>query len=108
MVAVCVSAPLLRWQHQPYGGDWAYNKWHEDGHCKAKRIPFGALVDYLPTPRPGEKKEAFEPKTNRGLLVGYFVWPGDMWSGNYLVADFEQLRQHPDSQPSRCSIHPHL
>ena len=69
-------------------GDSAYNKRHGKGHCKAKLIPFGALVNYLPTPRPTDKKRAFESKTNRGLLVGYFTQPGGKWSGDYLVVDF--------------------
>ena len=68
-------------------------------------MPFGALVEYLPTPRPDTKKGAFKAKTSQGTLVGYFVQPGGKWSGDYLVADFTQLQQDPDLPPSKCSVH---
>ena len=37
--------------------------------------------------------------------MGYFVQPGGKWSGDYLVADFEQLRKDPESPPAKCSVH---
>ena len=53
-------------------GDSIYNKHHETGHCKAKRIPCGAFVDYLPTPSPQETKRSKElgDRTRKGLFVG--------------------------------------
>merc|ERR1712026_586488 len=34
-----------------FEGDSVYNRRHNTGHCKAQCIPFGALVEFLPTPR---------------------------------------------------------
>ena len=88
-------------------GESVYNRRHQQGHCKAKQVPYGALVDYLPTPSPAETKRAksFEPKTRDGLLVGFHVQPGGLWSGDYLVADWETFRHHPDATPGQCRIH---
>ena len=82
-------------------GESAYHKRHQAGHCTAKLVPFGALVEYLPTPRPDTKKSAFEAKTSHGLLVGYFVQPGGKWSGDYLVADFSLLQKDLDVYDER-------
>ena len=51
-------------------GKSVYNTRHKGGHCKAKQIPFGAFVDYLPTPSPKELKRSKElgDRTRNGLL----------------------------------------
>ena len=88
-------------------GDSTYNKRHAQGHCKAKRIMFGQLVDYLPTPSPKETKRLkdFVNRTRTGLLVGYHIQPGGLWSGDYLVVDWEKLQSSPDATPGQCRIH---
>ena len=88
-------------------GDSNYNKRYKCGHCKAKRIPFGVFVDYLPTPSPTETERGkdFVSRTRKGLMVGYHVQPGGLWSGGYLVVDWEILQHHPDATPGQCRIH---
>ena len=88
-------------------GDSTYNKRHAQGHCKAKRIMFGQLVDYLPTPSPKETKRSkdFVNRTRTGLFVGYHIQPGCLWSGDYLVVDWEKLQSNPDATPGQCRRH---
>ena len=79
-------------------GDSAYNKRHYGaGHCKAKRIPFGCFVDYLPTPSAKEKVrlKELDNRTRHGMLVGFQSQPGGRWSGDYFVVDWEHLQSHP-------------
>ena len=87
-------------------GDSTYNKRHAQGHCKAKRIMFGQLVDYLPTPSPKETKRSkdFVNRTRTGLFVGYHIQPGCLWSGDYLVVDWEKLQSSPDATPGQCRL----
>ena len=68
------------------------------------RIPFGAMVDFMPTPN-AEKPPPFESKTQAGLLVGYHTQPGGRWSGDYLVADFEPFKEDPDAEPRHVRVH---
>ena len=88
-------------------GDSIYNKRHKIVHCKAKQIPHGTFVDYLPTPsakRQVEEKELGH-RTRKGLLVGFHVQPGGLWSGDYLVVDWDTLQHHPNATPGQCRIH---
>ena len=76
-------------------GDSAYNKRFGKGHCKALQVPFGAVVDFLPVKRSNDVNEVFAAKTRVGLFVGYHSQPGGVWSGDYLVAEFEALKESP-------------
>ena len=73
----------------------------ESHHLK---IPFGQLVDFMPTPTTA-KQPSFVPRTIPGILVGYFVQPGGRWSGDYLVAEFEPLKEKPDAEPKHVRVH---
>ena len=84
-------------------GDSSYNRRHKDGHCAAMKIPFGALVTYLPTEDSSRKPKAFAPKTRDGLFLGYHMHPGGKWSGDYVVVDFGNLRDDPDAEPGNCT-----
>ena len=66
-------------------GDSAYNKRHKKGHFLGLRIPFGALVDFMP--QPDTRVESIGAKTIPGVFLGYHVHPGGVWSGDYYVAD---------------------
>ena len=35
------------------------------------RVPFGAVVDFMPVPNPNDEPGAFRSKTRPGLRVGY-------------------------------------
>ncbi len=67
-------------------GNSAYSRRHKSGRFAGLRIPFGALVDFMP--QPDHKVGAFANKTIQGIFLGYHLLPGGVWSGDYLVADF--------------------
>ena len=56
-------------------GESVYNRRHKNGHCRALEVPFGAMVIYAPTKKPG-KNPAFAPKNLYGLFLGYDFHPG--------------------------------
>ena len=51
------------------GADTPYFLKHEK-ESKHIRVPFGALVDFMPVPNPNDAQGAFESKTRPGLRVG--------------------------------------
>ena len=40
--------------------DSAWNKRHRNGHFKGLRVPFGSLIDFIPSPPPQSSKAARE------------------------------------------------
>jgi len=66
-------------------GDSIYNKQLERGNFPGHVIPFGALVDFLPSPLSKEKSGKNEPDTRPGVFFGYHLDPGGRWSGQYYV-----------------------
>ena len=75
-------------------------------HPKNPQIPFGVLVDYMPTPNPNNVPAPFDCKTRPGIFVGLHFQPGGLWSGDFIVADFAAFQEDPDIQPGShaCSI----
>ena len=49
------------------------------------RIPFGALVDFRPSPVRGQQPK-FSPKGVPGVFLGYVLLPGGKFKGDYIVA----------------------
>ena len=68
-------------------------------------IPYGALVDHMPTPDRHREAGTFEAKTRTGFFLADFRHPGGKLSGDYIVVDFESLRSDLDLVPSKASIH---
>jgi hypothetical protein len=91
------ACPCFWFKKNTEGGqDSAYFKRHgvESNHL---RIPFGTLVDFMPTPQPDNHDIGpFESKTIPGIFLGYHEQPGGKWSGDYWVAEFEPFRSDPD------------
>ena len=69
------------------------------------RIPFGARVDFMPTPADAEKYGPFEPKRRSGIFLGYHQQPGGRIIGDYYVVDMEPFLSNPDAAPKDCRIH---
>ena len=55
-------------------------------------IPFGSLVEYLPkTSKDQSRIHQFGKKVLPGLFLGYALYAGNIWKGDVLVADLEEL-----------------
>ena len=55
-------------------------------------IPMGAEVTYKPSsPKDLDNLEKYGEKTLPGIFVGYHQLAGGQWSGDFLVADWEQI-----------------
>ena len=109
---------------QPDGSCW--EKRHKEAFT-GKRLPFGCLVDYYPTPKSDRKKKKEEKRDNRsapaqsddveydkeardetakfdatsrpGIFLGYRMNSGGRWSKDYLVMDLQHLR-NGNNRPS--------
>ena len=59
---------------------------------KGPIIPFGSLVEYLPiTAKDQSRIHQFGKKVLPGLFLGYALYAGEIWKGDVLVADLEEL-----------------
>ena len=74
-------------------------------HSKHKLVPFGALVDFMPTPNPNKDPATFDKKVLTGWRAGFHCHPGGEWSGDYYVAEFDAFRINPDAEPKDVTIH---
>ena len=57
---------------------------------KGKLLPFGVLVDFLPSPIAGDLPK-FSPRAIRGLFMGWRVMANGTWRNEYYVASTSQL-----------------
>ena len=73
-----------------FHGETPWKAKHGD-EFKGALIPFGAKVVFRPFRPPGHKGPKFAPRSEFGLFAGYFLQPGGLWKGEYLVISFEQL-----------------
>ena len=55
--------------------------------------PFGAAVDFKPTPQQNDNAKC-EPRARQGILVGYHLNPGGSWSGDYLCAELRNFETY--------------
>ena len=50
---------------------------------------------FMPQPKSFEKRDAFEPQTMWGIFVGYYIAPGGLHTGDYLIdAGINQAKVH--------------
>ena len=55
-------------------------------------IPFGSLVEYYPISAKDQSRiHQFGKKVLPGLFLGYALYAGEIWKGDILVADIEEL-----------------
>ena len=58
------------------------------------RIPFGAMVEYHPISAKDQSLlHQFGSKVLPGIFLGYALYAGEIWKGDILVADIEDLEQ---------------
>ena len=55
-------------------------------------IPFGSLVDFMPSLPEAVKLAKFSPKAIPGVFLGYVVQPGGAFKGAFEVAALEEFR----------------
>ena len=61
-------------------------------HLKGLIIPFGSLVEYHPvTAKDQSRIHQFGKKVLPGLFLGYALYAGEIWKGDVLIADLEEL-----------------
>jgi hypothetical protein len=77
--------------HDDKQGESPWSKRHKKGKFPGKRVPFGALVDFLPSPIQG-KNPKFAPSASPGLMLGYRMMPAGKWRGEYLVASLDDIQ----------------
>ena len=59
-----------------------------------ERIPFGALVEDHPiSPKDQARIHQFGKKVLHGIFLGYELVAGELWKGNILKADLEDLEK---------------
>ena len=54
----------------------------------------------MPVPDPNKEPGAFDSRTKAGLRVGYHRQPGGLFSGDYIIAEYDAFRLRPDVKPS--------
>ena len=55
-------------------------------------IPFGSLVEYHPfTAKDQSRIHQFGKKISPGLFPGYALYAGEIWKGDILIVDIEEL-----------------
>jgi RNA:NAD 2'-phosphotransferase (TPT1/KptA family) len=87
-----------------------YFKRHQH-HFQGKIIPFGALIDYLPSSPQGKKATPqFAPRANPGVFLGYHLNSGGLWghshkNGDYIIAHLEDFKADSErNKPARHRI----
>ena len=68
------------------------------------RIPFGALVDFRPSPIRGATPK-FAPKAVPGIFLGYVLQPGGKWKGDFLAAQLSDFASGAEDDWRSVSTH---
>ena len=62
-------------------------------------IPFGTLVEYIPiTAKDKSRIHQFGQKTLKGIFLGYVLRAVRGWSGDLMIADYEDLQESEASE----------
>merc|ERR1712224_632094 len=70
-------------------GPWS--KRHKEGNFKGLRLPFGALIDFMPDPKRVKEMPKADSPGVPGIFLGYVMEPGGKFSGDYEVVDLKDL-----------------
>ena len=81
-------------------GESPWNARHQDGHFPSDlRMPFGSLVSFMPKPETVKAMPKFEPRGQRGILVGYRLHNGGKWTRGYQVFPVRYFDDYDYSRP---------
>ena len=70
----------------------SWSKRFEGKHFEGPRLPFGCRVEYLPRPEEVKALPKFEPRAQVGIVVGYYLQPGAIWKGEFMIVPLEWFR----------------
>ena len=75
------------------GGESAWaRRFPAEGNWQGPIIPFGALVDFKPTPTTrNRRRDKWHGKTYPGVFLGYHVQDGFQWSKDNLVSPLDRI-----------------
>ena len=77
---------------------------HDGELFKGQYHPFGCLIDFKPSPVRGKNATAkFAPKSVPGVFLGWFILPGGIFHGDYLVVALDEFREI-DGKPPAVTI----
>ena len=71
------------------------------------RIPFGALVDFLPSPVQGKQTPKFAPKSIPGVFLGVKLHPGGRWRGEYIAIPLSDFANCSSESEYATKLHIH-
>ena len=79
-------------------------------HFKGPLIPFGCLIDAIPSPL-AQQPRKFNPRGVPSVFLGYVVQPGQKWKGEYRwaeLADFSKVSLFRDVRAGQCKVKIHI
>ena len=79
-------------------------------HFKGPLIPFGCLIDAIPSPL-AQQPRKFNPRGVPSVFLGYVVQPGQKWKGEYRwaeLADFSKVSLFRDVRAGQCKVRIHI
>ena len=67
-------------------------------------ILYGAMVEYqLISAKDISRLHQFGPKVLSGIFFGYVLYAGEIWKGDIVIAEIEELRwTHQNSKKAQC------
>jgi hypothetical protein len=80
-ISACTTDPLKR-------SPWTIR--HKGKKFEGKRLPFGCLIDFLPSPI-ADPQLKFAPRAQPGLFIGWRLHPGGTWRNEYLVVPLARM-----------------
>ena len=57
-------------------------------------IPFGAMIDFKPSPTRSKPLSKFEPRAVPGIFIGYYLPAGGKWRGDYYAIEISSLQRN--------------
>jgi hypothetical protein len=54
------------------------------------------MIDFMKTAFPKNTPAPLAPKKVTGLFLGWFVQPGGIWSGDYIVVEYAPFQTNPE------------
>ena len=89
----------LMYNTEVIDGDSPWLRRHEGAPFKGLRLPFGSLVTFMPKPETVKALPKFDPRGQRGIIVGCRLHSGAKWAKDYLVFPIRYFDDYDYSRP---------